>query len=91
MSERAFSLHHHFSRASGEKPGNPYRGGGFLPNLYSADSPFSKTLIVDFLAFRCRNTYLEFAMDFAYLAGFGVFFILVLGMAAGCARLGGPQ
>lgn len=30
-------------------------------------------------------------MDFAYLAGFGVFFILVLGMAAGCARLGGTQ
>jgi len=48
-------------------------------------------LIVDFLAFRCRNTYLEFAMDFAYLAGFGMFLILVLGMAAGCARLGGPQ
>jgi hypothetical protein len=30
-------------------------------------------------------------MDFVYLALIGVFFALLIGMAAGCARLGGPK
>lgn len=30
-------------------------------------------------------------MDFVYLAGIGLFFALMLGLAAGCARLGGHQ
>jgi hypothetical protein len=30
-------------------------------------------------------------MDFVYLAGIVVFFLLLIGMAAGCARLGGPK
>ena len=30
-------------------------------------------------------------MDLVYLALIGAFFALLIGMAAGCARLGGPQ
>ena len=30
-------------------------------------------------------------MDFVYVAGIVVFFLLLIGMAAGCARLGGPK
>lgn len=30
-------------------------------------------------------------MDFVYLAGIGLFFALMLGFAAGCARLGGAR
>lgn len=30
-------------------------------------------------------------MDIVYLAGVGLFFALMLGLAAGCARLGGHK
>ena len=30
-------------------------------------------------------------MDLIYIAGIGSFFILMIGMAAGCARLGGGK
>jgi hypothetical protein len=30
-------------------------------------------------------------MDVVYLAGIGLFFVLMLGLAAGCARLGGAK
>ena len=30
-------------------------------------------------------------MDLIYLAGIAVFFVLLIGMAAGCAQLGGKQ
>jgi hypothetical protein len=30
-------------------------------------------------------------MDLVYLAGIGLFFALMLGLAAGCARLGGAK
>ncbi len=30
-------------------------------------------------------------MDFVYLAGIGLFLTLMLGFAAGCARLGGAK
>ena len=30
-------------------------------------------------------------MDLAYLAGIGLFFVLMIGLAAGCARLGGVK
>jgi len=30
-------------------------------------------------------------MDLIYLAGIGLFFALMLGLAAGCARLGGAK
>jgi hypothetical protein len=30
-------------------------------------------------------------MDLVYLAGIGLFFALMLGLAAGCARLGGTK
>ncbi len=30
-------------------------------------------------------------MDLVYLAGIGLFFVLMIGLAAGCARLGGAK
>jgi len=30
-------------------------------------------------------------MDLVYIAGIGLFFVLMLGLAAGCARLGGTK
>jgi hypothetical protein len=31
------------------------------------------------------------SMDFIYFTGIGVFFVLMVGLAVGCARLGGTK
>jgi ABC-type proline/glycine betaine transport system permease subunit len=48
-------------------------------------------LIAELLVWICRNSYWKKTMDLVYLAAFGLFFALMIGLAAGCSRLGGAK